>query len=344
MESKYAAAVALNDLPLYWDPRYKRYFYRGMIPTPTGTPALESGSTTPAVEVVFSPETPAVTPIFVSRDAEGNRSRPSSGNRVRWMPGILSPQHTKLTKHVKERDVPMPLFVFTVLLLALLIAVAILTLWRVLSDDKNASETTTWEDEEEDSEDFQLVARPFRRPRANSENKTVTDGVQLIIAGARPQWRDSRRNRGLRPRPLSQEVASGDQPPLNKPESNKFPSLAVFIAVVVTPFLFVIVLSVVLEIRSYKTSSNTEQQFCCPNELHTVLRSVNSSIDPCEDFYGHVCSRIDAGEVRHVSPLYRVIQQLEPIGNGDSRRKQQRRGRDAGHHQKGSVGVRTKRW
>ncbi|KAL3246653.1 hypothetical protein MRX96_057522 [Rhipicephalus microplus] len=105
------------------------------------------------------------------------------------------------------------------------------------------------------------------------------------------------------------EVTSADKPPLNKSAPNELLRLAVVIAVVVTPFLFVIVLSVVLEVRSYLASS-TKQQFCCPNELRTVLRGVNPSIDPCEDFYGHVCSRIDAGEVRHVSPLYRVIQQL----------------------------------
>ncbi|KAL1477300.1 hypothetical protein MTO96_035840, partial [Rhipicephalus appendiculatus] len=65
--------------------------------------------------------------------------------------------------------------------------------------------------------------------------------------------------------------------------------------------------------RSYPTS-DTKQQFCCPNELLTVLRGVNSSIDPCEDFYGHVCSRIDSGDVEHVSPLFRVIQQLHLVG------------------------------
>ncbi|KAL3191514.1 hypothetical protein MRX96_059761 [Rhipicephalus microplus] len=105
------------------------------------------------------------------------------------------------------------------------------------------------------------------------------------------------------------EVTSADKLPLNKSAPNELLRLAVVIAIVVTPFLFVIVLSVVLEVRSYLASS-TEQLFCCPNELRTVLRGVNPSIDPCEDFYGHVCSRIDAGEVRHVSPLYRVIQQL----------------------------------
>ncbi|KAL3217042.1 hypothetical protein MRX96_051083 [Rhipicephalus microplus] len=95
MEAKNAPDAALDDLPMYWDPQYN--FYQDMMPTPTGTPGQETVSEAPTVEAVFPPDTPAVTPIFVGRDAEGHRSRPSSGNRVRWMPGILSPKHTKLT-------------------------------------------------------------------------------------------------------------------------------------------------------------------------------------------------------------------------------------------------------
>ncbi|KAL3191520.1 hypothetical protein MRX96_059767 [Rhipicephalus microplus] len=181
MEAKNAPDAALDDLPMYWDPQYN--FYQDMMPTPTGTPGQETVSEAPTVEAVFSPDTPAVTPIFVGRDTEGHRSRPSSGNRVHWMPGIPSPKHTKLTKHVRKLDVPVSIFVFTVLLLGLLIALAILTLWIILSSEKGASETTTWEGEEdEDSENFRLVARPFERPRARNDNETVTDVVQLFSA------------------------------------------------------------------------------------------------------------------------------------------------------------------
>ncbi|KAL3246654.1 hypothetical protein MRX96_057523 [Rhipicephalus microplus] len=104
MEAKNAPDAALDDLPMYWDPQYN--FYQDMMPTPTGTPGQETVSEAPTVEAVFSPDTPAVTPIFVGRDTEGHRSRPSSGNRVHWMPGIPSPKHTKLTKHVRKLDVP----------------------------------------------------------------------------------------------------------------------------------------------------------------------------------------------------------------------------------------------
>ncbi|KAL1477303.1 hypothetical protein MTO96_035843 [Rhipicephalus appendiculatus] len=151
METRYATAVVLEELPLYWDPRYKRYFYRGLMPSPTGTPALEALYATPVVEVVVSEDTPGATPIFVGRDAEGNRGRPSSGNRVRWIPGIPSPQRKE---EAEEWDMPTSLFVFTALLLGLLIVLAALILWVVLSGDKDTSETTTWEGEEEDIDDF----------------------------------------------------------------------------------------------------------------------------------------------------------------------------------------------
>ncbi|KAH6924268.1 hypothetical protein HPB50_014549 [Hyalomma asiaticum] len=113
------------------------------------------------------------------------------------------------------------------------------------------------------------------------------------------------------PLPPEPELASGGKSLLTMPASILSLRLAVPIAVVVTPFLFVIVLSVVLgRNSSYQVTKATQDEFCCPNELRTVLRGINPSIDPCEDFYGHVCSRIDAGEVAHVSPLFRVVQKL----------------------------------
>ncbi|KAH7933282.1 hypothetical protein HPB49_011168 [Dermacentor silvarum] len=107
------------------------------------------------------------------------------------------------------------------------------------------------------------------------------------------------------------QVTSRDKNLLNKPTSVKLVRLAVLLVVVVAPFLFVIFLSKVLggSNKAYLTSKVT-QHFCCPYELQAVLRGINSTIDPCNDFYGHVCSRIDAGEVEHMSPLFRVIQQL----------------------------------
>ncbi|KAH7939463.1 hypothetical protein HPB52_012769 [Rhipicephalus sanguineus] len=134
---------------------------------------------TPTVEV-FSDDTPGVTPIFVGRDAEGNRSRPSSGNRVRWILGIGTPQRT-FTKNVEEWDMPVSIFVFTAILLGLLIVLAVLILWRALSGDKDTSKTSTWEGGEEDIEGFGLAIRPFRGRRA-SMNETVTDAVELLIA------------------------------------------------------------------------------------------------------------------------------------------------------------------
>ncbi|KAL3191522.1 hypothetical protein MRX96_059769 [Rhipicephalus microplus] len=163
METKYATAVVLEDLPLYWDPRYKRYFYRGVMPSPTGTPALEALYAAPMIDVVISEDTPAATPIFVGRDADGSKSRPSSGNRVRWMPGIPSPQR-KVAEEVEEWNMPMSLFVFTMIVLGLLIFLAILILWIILSDDKDTSETSTWEGEDEGIDDFGLLNRPFRGP------------------------------------------------------------------------------------------------------------------------------------------------------------------------------------
>ncbi|KAL1430753.1 hypothetical protein MTO96_002356 [Rhipicephalus appendiculatus] len=179
METKYATAVNLDDLPLYWDPRYNRYFYRGIMPSPTGTPALEAVYATPTVEAVFSADTPAVTPIFVRRDAEGNRSRPSSGNRVRWTPGIPSPQHTKAYEArptVGHAHVPLRVH-------------GAFARFTHLAGYPDAVENRQRRKERRLGDvdlgrrrgrrrRLQAGRQTFRRPRASAENKTVTDAVQ----------------------------------------------------------------------------------------------------------------------------------------------------------------------
>ncbi|KAH7934599.1 hypothetical protein HPB51_029035 [Rhipicephalus microplus] len=71
-------------LPFYWDPRYNDYFYRGNMPSPTGTEALQSLYAAPTVELI-STESPSVTTILVHRDDEGYRTRPSTGKRITWV-------------------------------------------------------------------------------------------------------------------------------------------------------------------------------------------------------------------------------------------------------------------
>ncbi|KAL1469654.1 hypothetical protein MTO96_040944 [Rhipicephalus appendiculatus] len=72
-----------SGLSVYWDPRYKEYFYRGDMPSPTGDQARQALYAAAAVELLPM-EPPSVAPILVTRDEQGYRTRPSTGKRITW--------------------------------------------------------------------------------------------------------------------------------------------------------------------------------------------------------------------------------------------------------------------
>ncbi|KAL1445652.1 hypothetical protein MTO96_029111 [Rhipicephalus appendiculatus] len=124
-------------LPFYWDPRYKDYFYRGDMPSPTGTEAVQSLYAAPAVELL-SMESPSVAPILVTRDEEGYRTRPSKGKRITWL-------LTEPPQEAKQWDIPCS--VPTLLVLAITRSVVAFTMFillkEVLKDQDDSQEEST---------------------------------------------------------------------------------------------------------------------------------------------------------------------------------------------------------
>ncbi|KAK8758545.1 hypothetical protein V5799_003823 [Amblyomma americanum] len=88
--------------------------------------------------------------------------------------------------------------------------------------------------------------------------------------------------------------------------TSRFYCLAGFLGVALSVFLLGLVLVNVLEKGKTSSVNKTLEPFCCPDEALMVLRVVNESIDPCDDFYAHVCSRADAGSTVYSSPLLRT--------------------------------------
>ncbi|KAL1444708.1 hypothetical protein MTO96_045435 [Rhipicephalus appendiculatus] len=150
MATDYSEAFELDEaLPVYWDPRYMAYFYRGMMPSPTGEQALEAVYAQTNVEVFPALVPVAVPPIFVGRDAEGNRirpGRPSDGKRVRW----LFWQQRQGNKD--DWDVPCSVrtLSFAAIALGILTVFVIVALWVGVRNQKDASETTSPERENRD--------------------------------------------------------------------------------------------------------------------------------------------------------------------------------------------------
>ncbi|KAK8761301.1 hypothetical protein V5799_027431 [Amblyomma americanum] len=108
-----------------------------------------------------------------------------------------------------------------------------------------------------------------------------------------------------------------------KPHSKQLLILGASLGAVFCVVLFAVLLAVLLgKTKAYPEAVNVDP-FCCPEEALMVLRAVNLSVDPCEDFYGHVCSRANVGDYEHVSPLLRVamvwsLMKMAGMGPGSS--------------------------
>ncbi|KAK8767639.1 hypothetical protein V5799_005580 [Amblyomma americanum] len=114
-----------------------------------------------------------------------------------------------------------------------------------------------------------------------------------------------------------------DETQMVKPRSRQLLRLGAFFGAVFFAVLFVVVLATLLRKTKADAKAANRDPFCCPDEALMVLRAINPSVDPCEDFYGHVCSRANESDYGHVSPLLRVamvwsFMEMAGIGQGSS--------------------------
>ncbi|KAK8780507.1 hypothetical protein V5799_018153 [Amblyomma americanum] len=91
-----------------------------------------------------------------------------------------------------------------------------------------------------------------------------------------------------------------------KASSSFLPVVGAFLGAAISTFFLVLVAMAVLSRSKSDPSIQTVSSFCCTDEALTVLRVLDLGTDPCEDFYAHVCSRVDAGAPEHLSPIFRA--------------------------------------
>ncbi|KAH6923536.1 hypothetical protein HPB50_002158 [Hyalomma asiaticum] len=99
--------------------------------------------------------------------------------------------------------------------------------------------------------------------------------------------------------------------------------VSTFLCAVFSALLLGLVLLATFGRSSVSRSSKNASSFCCPDEARAVLRGLNASVDPCEDFYGHVCSLADGGTNVRLSPTIRVAVmrrrlEMDAVGAGSS--------------------------
>ncbi|KAK8785415.1 hypothetical protein V5799_008219 [Amblyomma americanum] len=104
-----------------------------------------------------------------------------------------------------------------------------------------------------------------------------------------------------------------------KTSPNFLPVTAAVIGVAVSTFLLVLLVLAVVGGSKTGPALQNISSFCCPNEALAVLQVVNLSVDPCEDFYAHVCSRADAGTPEHMSPMFRIAMKRKMVELGSVR-------------------------
>lgn len=149
MDTEYEATTyaslpdAEQDFYKYWDPRYEAYFYRGVMPSPTGEEALQALYAVPTVEM-FPTDDPGVPPILVNLDEEGLRTSPSTGNRITWRLSLLS-------EETEDWDIPCTVPVLSILAgsLSILTILVLIALWAGLNEQSKLQEPTLIEDIEE---------------------------------------------------------------------------------------------------------------------------------------------------------------------------------------------------
>ncbi|KAL3243300.1 hypothetical protein MRX96_020617 [Rhipicephalus microplus] len=107
------------------------------------------------------------------------------------------------------------------------------------------------------------------------------------------------------PPPISQIASPAEQVGVEQ-RSGTVLVVAVFLGAAFSVFMLALVVVALFGSAKAGHSSGNASSFCCVNEALVVLSVVNSSISPCEDFYAHVCSRVDEEAVYYLSPAFRV--------------------------------------
>ncbi|KAH7937551.1 hypothetical protein HPB49_013003 [Dermacentor silvarum] len=98
-------------------------------------------------------------------------------------------------------------------------------------------------------------------------------------------------------------------------------SKSVFLIGTSVTLLVVIVLSMMFVFldRTRVIPIQEKSTFCCDTEARQVIATLNTSLDPCEDFYQHVCMRAADIESTYVSPMFKVAiywKEVEMMGPG----------------------------
>ncbi|KAK8760818.1 hypothetical protein V5799_027920 [Amblyomma americanum] len=104
-----------------------------------------------------------------------------------------------------------------------------------------------------------------------------------------------------------------------KTSQNFLPVVAATIGAAVSTFVFFLVVLAAFGGSKAHPALQDIRSFCCPDEAQAVLQVVNLSADPCDDFYAHVCSRVDAGTPGHLSPMFRIAMKRKIVEYGSVR-------------------------
>ncbi|KAL1421796.1 hypothetical protein MTO96_022843 [Rhipicephalus appendiculatus] len=115
--------------------------------------------------------------------------------------------------------------------------------------------------------------------------------------------------------------STGDQVAVRQSSNPTVLVVSTFLGVAFSAVLLGLLLLATFGRPTVSRSSENASSFCCPDEARAVLRGLNASVDPCEDFYGYVCSIADGGTRVRLSPTIRVAVmrrrlELDAVGAG----------------------------
>ncbi|KAL1436212.1 hypothetical protein MTO96_010949 [Rhipicephalus appendiculatus] len=127
-------------------------------------------------------------------------------------------------------------------------------------------------------------------------------------------------------RSSSEKVLSNDDDELSPTEMKMAAvdaSKTVFLIGTSVTLLVVIVLSMMFVFldRARVVPLQDKSTFCCDTEARQVIATLNTTLDPCEDFYQHVCMRAADIESTYVSPMFKVAiywKEVQMMGPGAS--------------------------
>ncbi|XP_070393136.1 uncharacterized protein [Dermacentor albipictus] len=91
--------------------------------------------------------------------------------------------------------------------------------------------------------------------------------------------------------PGGTSLANAAAPPKNTWNGASFADCAGAVCVAIIMAIVIIIVYAIVEQTRCKKPSDTEvQSFCCPGEVERMARYLNTSVDPCIDFFAYVCS------------------------------------------------------